>query len=231
MGRVSRGLIILATLVSSLAFQDSTVNRSSPPTPEVYKAHDSRREAAQKATDLLAAMQVSPGDAVADVGAGDGYYSMRLADLVGPQGTVFAEDINDGGAKARVRAFNLRNVEVVKGEIDDPKLPAGRLAAVLIVDSYHHFTNYPAMLEKILNALKPGGRLVIVDYSSREHRTKPRADQLQLHEIDPELVIAEVRQAGFRILKCDDPFAKWTPGMGITRASATDLWLMVAVRP
>jgi predicted methyltransferase len=208
-----------------------TVNRSNLPTPDTYKAHDSLREASQKATDLLAATQVSPGDAVADVGAGDGYYSMRLADLVGPQGTVFAEDINDGGAKARVRAFNLRNVEVVKGEIDDPKLPAGRLAAVLIVDSYHHFTNYPAMLEKILHALKPGGRLVIVDYSSRDHRTKPRADQLPLHEIDPELVMAEVRQAGFRIVKCDDPFAKWTPGVGITRASATDLWLMVAVRP
>jgi hypothetical protein len=87
------------------------------------------------------------------------------------------------------------------------------------------------MLEKIFQALKPGGRLVITDYSFREHRTQPRADQLKLHEIDPDLVRTEAGRSGFEIVKRQDPFVKWKPGVGNTRASATDMWLMVAVRP
>jgi predicted methyltransferase len=227
------GLIVLAAISSSPAFQDSRpANAGNPSTLEDFKAGDVNRETYQKATDLLAALQVSRGDWVADVGAGAGYYSMRLAEMVGPEGRVFAEDISSsamGWLNARVKVFNLRNVEVVKGEIDDPKLPAGRLAAVLIVDSYHHFTNHQAMLEKILHALMPGGRLVIADYSFREHRTQSRADQLKLHEIDPELVRKEVGTAGFEVVKCEDPFVKWRPGVGNTRASATDIWLMTAI--
>jgi predicted methyltransferase len=159
---------------------------------------------------------------------------MRLADLVGDQGRVFAEDISNsamGWLNARVKAFHLLNVGVVKGEADDPKLPADRLAVILIVDSYHHFTNYPAMLDKILHALKPGGRLAIADYSFAGHRSQARADQIKLHEIDPALVRSEVERAGFQVVRCDDPFVKWRPGVGNTRASATDLWLMIAIRP
>jgi hypothetical protein len=63
------------------------------------------------------------------------------------------------------------------------------------------------------------------------YRSLPRADQLKLHEIDPALVRAEIEHAGFQIVRCDDPFVKWRPGVGNTRASATDLWLMLATRP
>jgi predicted methyltransferase len=228
-----RSLAILATLISALQSQDSRpVNPGNPSTNEDFRAIDASREPYQRATDLLAALQITPGDWVADVGAGAGYYSMRLADLVGAGGRVFAEDIAiSSWLNTRLKAFNLHNVEVVKGEADDPKLPADRLAVVLIVDSYHHFTNHPAMLDQILHALKPGGRLAIADYSSTEHRSQTRADQLKIHEIDPALVRAEVEHAGFQVVRCDDPFLKWRPGVGNTRASATDLWLMVAIRP
>ncbi len=205
-----------------------------PPTQEDFKADDATREPFQNATKLLAALQVSRGEWVADVGAGGGYYSMRLSEIVGPEGKVFAEDISDHATpwlKARIDAFHLSNIEIVKGTDIDPKLSVDRLDAVLIVDSYHHFTNYPAMLEQILHALTPGGRLVIADYSSQEHRALPRADQLKLHEIDPELVRKEAAAAGFNVVKVDDPFVKWKPGVGNTRASATDMWLMTAVRP
>ena len=226
------GLIALASITSALMSQESRpVNPGNPSTIEDFGAIDANREPYQRATELLAALQVSAGDWVADVGAGNGYYSMRLAGLVGAEGRVFAEDIAiSTWLNSRSRAFNLHNIEVVKGEADDPKLPAGRLAVVLIVDSYHHFTNYPAMLEKILHELKPGGRLAIADYSSTEHRGLPRADQLKLHEIDSALVRAEVEHAGFQVVRCDDPFVKWRPGVGNTRASATDLWLMLAIR-
>jgi ubiquinone/menaquinone biosynthesis C-methylase UbiE len=132
---------------------------------------------------------------------------MRMSDLVGPDGKVFAEDVTTaamGWLNARAKAFGLRNVETVRGEVDDPKLPPNRFSAAVIVDTYHHFANYQAMLEKILQALKPGGRLVIADYSFGEHRKQTRDAQIKLHEIDPDLVRVEVSRAGFKVVKCDD---------------------------
>jgi len=230
---VSLGLVVLATVIcQSRAFQQaSTVNGTKPATVEDFKGGDESREADQRATDLLYAMVVSPGDWVADVGAGNGYYSMRLSHIVGAEGKVFAEDISDrviDRLHQRVQAFDLRNVEIVRGEVDNPKLPADSLAAVLIVDSYHHFTQYQPMLEQLLHELRPGGRLVIADYSLPVHRTQSRADQLKIHEIDPELVRAEVARAGFQVVKCEDPFVK---DVKTGRIGLVDFWLMVAVRP
>jgi predicted methyltransferase len=229
---VSPGLVWLAAICPSRAFQQaSTASAGLPITPDKFKALDDDREANQRATDLLKAMGVSRGDWVTDVGAGNGYYSMRLSQMVGPEGKVFAEDISDtvmGWLDQRVKAFDLRNVEIVKGEIDNPKLPLDSLAAILIVDAYHHFTQYQAMLGQLFHELKPGGRLVIADYSLPAHRTQSRADQLKIHEIDPELVRAEVAQAGFQAVKCEDPFSQ---GVKTGRIGLVDLWLMVAVRP
>jgi precorrin-6B methylase 2 len=222
----------LGLVLASAPYQQpnsSPATSSSPaPTP------DARFEAYQRATDLLATLQLSKGDWAADVGTGGGYYSMRLSELVGLHGKVFAEDISDSALRAtqqRIENFHLENVEVLKGQVDDPKLPPDRLDAILIVDSYHHFTNPQAMLEKILHSLRPGGRLVIADYSISENRTQPRETQLQHHEIAPEMVRAEVEERGFQVVRLEDPFAKWKDGPGNTRTTPTDLWLIIAVRP
>jgi SAM-dependent methyltransferase len=98
------------------------------------------------------------------------------------------------------------------------------------VDSYHHFEQYQPMLEHILHALKPDGRLVIADYSLREHRTEPRADQLKRHEIDPELVRTEIVREGFDVVKVEDPFVKRAPEAKNSSTGRADLWLMVARR-
>ena len=176
-----------------------------------------------------------PGAIVADLGAGGGYYSMRLSDVVGPTGKVFAEDISEnsmGWLHRRVQVFDLQNVEVVKGEADNPKLPADSFAAVLVVNSYHHFEQYEAMDQQILRMLKPGGRLVIADYSLPAHRAESRADQVKAHEIDANLVREELMRIGFHVLKCDDPFLKrMTDVTNGDRIGAADMWLMVAVRP
>src|SRR5262249_40559990 len=88
--------IVSTTVGSSLAFQDARpANPENPSTLEDYKAADATREPYQNSTGLVAALKVSRGDWVADVGAGGGYYSMRLAEIVGPEGKVFAEDISD----------------------------------------------------------------------------------------------------------------------------------------
>jgi predicted methyltransferase len=118
----------------------------------------------------------------------------------------------------------------VQGTAADPRLPVDRLEAVLVIDTYHHFTNCEAMLRQIRRSLKPGGRLIIADYSFADHRSEPRPEQVKLHEISPELVRAELASAGFQVQECQDPFVKWRRGVGNTRASATDLWLMTAIR-
>jgi predicted methyltransferase len=197
LGIVSLALTGLAAFILSLpAFQQQRpVNAGNPSTLEDFKAGDRNREAQQRATDLLRTLKASAGDWVADVGAGGGYYSMRLSKIVGPRGKVFAEDIWDPAIKRldlRAKLFDLRNVEVVKGEDDNPKLAADSLAGVLVVNAYHHFEKYRPMDEQILNALKAGGRLVIADYSLPAHRQEARADQVKIHEISPDLVRAEL---------------------------------------
>ena len=106
----------------------------------------------------------------------------------------------------RVTLFHLANVELIHGDDDSPKLPQGALAAVLVVNAYHHFEKYRPMCEQILQSLQPGGRLVIADYSLPAYRQKTRADQLKIHEIDPELVRAELSRVGFRVSDLRGPF-------------------------
>lgn len=223
------GLLLLTTTINlSSAFPQQ-------PAPIPFKAQDEDREKYQKPTEVLKSLELSSGDWAADVGAGNGYYAQHMADLVGPTGKVFAEDIADYAIdflRERVKMFDLRNVEIVKGDVDNPKLPSESLAAILITNSYHHFTQYQPMLQQIFRALKPGGRLVIADYSLPEHRNQPRADQLKIHEIDPGLVRAEVGRVGFQVVKCEDPFLKRMPDAKTgDRIAAADMWLMVAVRP
>ena len=208
-------------------------NAGNPTTLDDFKAGDAIREAwDQRAADIVKAVQAAPGDWVADVGAGAGYYSTRLSSVVGPAGKVFAEDISDasiGWLKRRVALFDLPNVEIVKGAADDPKLPAGSLAAVLVVNSYHHFEQYQAMAAQVLSALKPGGRLVIADYSLPAHRAESRVEQLKRHEIDPALVRSELEQAGFEVLQIEDPFLKHMPEFKNAGTIATaDMWLLIA---
>jgi ubiquinone/menaquinone biosynthesis C-methylase UbiE len=233
MPRLSLGFFLFAASIGVLWGwqQDSTPALL---TIERFKEMDRSREQGQRATDMLKALAVSTGDWVADVGAGNGYYSQRLSEVVGPGGKVFAEDISDymmNFLKQRVKLFNLGNVEAVKGDVDDPKLPASSLTAVLVVDSYHHFLQPQPMSERILRALRPGGRLVIADYSLSERRGQSRGDQLKIHEIDPALVRTELERIGFKVLKCEDPFLKRIPELKDTSTGRADLWLMTAVRP
>ncbi|HVO99310.1 MAG TPA: class I SAM-dependent methyltransferase [Bryobacteraceae bacterium] len=166
------------------------------------------------------------------MGAGDGYYSIRMAQLTGPDGRVFAEDIDDiaiSRLNLRLRLFDLANVVVVKGGPEDPNLPQSRLAAVLVLDTYHHFRSCQAMLDNVLHALKPGGRPFIADFSLTEHRSLPRADQLKQHEIAPAFVRAEAVEAGFQVSSIKDPFVNWRPESW--RPNSADMWVMVLVRP
>ena len=173
------------------------------------QADEGQREQWQKVDQIFTAMGVRPGATVADVGAGDGFFTSRLARAVGPDGRVFAVDVDEAALtrlRKRLEDDGIRNVSVVKGTGTDPRLPEGTLDAALIVNAYHEMTRHQEMLSALRTALKVDGRLVIVEPISDARRARSRAEQTKAHEIAPELVLGEARRAGFRIVGLQDPF-------------------------
>ena len=116
---------------------------------------------------LIEMLKLKQGDSVADIGAGTGYFSWRMAKKVGAEGQVYAVDIQPEMLELlgkRMQERGVSNVKPVRGTIDDPKLPESKLDLVLMVDVYHEFSHPYEMLAGISRALKPGGRVVFVEY-------------------------------------------------------------------
>lgn len=158
---------------------------------------DRKRDEWQRPAEVLDALGVKPGHRVADIGSGSGYFTFHLAARVGAEGRVYAVDIDEAAVKkVRKRAEHekLTQVEAIPGESADPHLP-NDLDAVLIVDSYHEFREYEQTMRAVLSALKPGGRLVIIDGEGPAGR--PRTEYHRLHTIPAELVQAEITRSGF----------------------------------
>jgi ubiquinone/menaquinone biosynthesis C-methylase UbiE len=161
------------------------------------------REESQKPRELLTALGVAQGNTVADVGTGVGFMLPYFVEAVGTGGFVYAEDIFPdflAKAQAKIDENGWKNVKTVHGTNKDAKLPPGAIDLALILDAYHHF-DYPAeMLASIHKALKPDGRLVMIDfYRSREHpRMSP--ERLQGHiRLDRDEFAAEIQANGFRL--------------------------------
>ena len=128
------------------------------------------REKEEKPALLIDNLKLEADDVVADIGAGTGYFTFRLAEKV-PEGKVLAVDIQpemleilEQGERER----GLKNVEPILGAVDDPKLPAGEVDLVLMVDSYHEFDHPREMMLAIVAALKPGGRVALVEYRGED---------------------------------------------------------------
>ncbi|UCC72937.1 MAG: class I SAM-dependent methyltransferase [Gemmatimonadota bacterium] len=178
--------------------------------PTELQAQRRNRDDWQRVPDVIAALAIGEGSRVADVGAGSGYFTEHLAAEVGAIGRVFAVDISQRALsqlRRLVEDQGLDNVEVVRGEPDDPKLPERSLDAVLVVDAYHEMTEYQAMLSGMFRALKPGGRLVILDLIP-SNPSQSRDRQTASHELSIALAEQEVREAGFEVLKRDELFAE-----------------------
>ena len=179
--------------------------------------HDTKRDGWQKVDEIFMAMAIKPGSSVADVGAGGGYFTTRLARAVGESGRVYAVDV-DGGAlkrlRTRIEEEKIGNVETVEGATDDVRLAAGSIDAALIVNAYHEMKEHQAMLASIKRALKPGGRLVIVEPVSASRRSATRETQAGNHEIGIEWVKQDAREAGFAQVQLVDPFTTRPEGHG-----------------
>jgi ubiquinone/menaquinone biosynthesis C-methylase UbiE len=160
------------------------------------------RDERQRPRELVLAMGLKRGMAVADVGTGIGYMLPFLSRAVGPSGKVIAEDIfDDYLAAARIVAVNqkLANITFVKGTDKDPSLPASGLDEVLVLDAYHHFDYPEAMLAGIRKALKPDGKLVLVDYY-KTAGAMPNNNALTHIRLNKPEVIKEIEANHFRLV-------------------------------
>jgi precorrin-6B methylase 2 len=184
-------------------------------------------ERQNRVADMLRLLGAKPGSLIADIGAGEGAFTIPIGRAVAPNGRAVAVDISESALnKLRDRAAreNVSNVEVVVGAVDDPHLPAGQLDSVMIHNAYHEMIEHDAMLRQIRAALKPGGRLVVVEPMHDSSRELTREEQVKQHDIAIEIVDDELRAAGFEVLERDDAFVKFTAVPG-------GFWLIVARRP
>lgn len=192
------------------------------------------RDQWQRPSDVFAAMGLGPGSVVADLGAGGGWFTTRLARAVGASGRVYAVDVNPISLRELREALpkELTNIEIVRGEENDPKLPPAQLDAVLVVNAYHEFAEYAAVLAKVREALKPGGRLVLIEPAPRRAEDTTRAAQTRRHTIAMETVEGELTQAGYEIVRKDSSFVSRPTHQESngTLVTPTD-WLLVARRP
>jgi len=158
------------------------------------------RDAWQKPGQVVAALGLDPGDRVADIGAGSGYFSVRLAEAVGREGRVFAVDIQQDlidYLAERASEAGLGQMTPVLGAPDDPKLAAESVDLIFICDVVHHIQDRQPYYAKLAAALRPGGRLAIVDFYKKELPVGPRPEM----KIAREAMIGELEQAGFRLVE------------------------------
>ena len=144
---------------------------------------------------VIRAIGVRRGQVVADVGAGPGFFTLRLARAVGPAGHVYAADPEPAlldVLRRRLARSGAKNVSPVLSLSEDPMLPPGRCDIALIVNAYHHFTDGPAFLRRLKRALGRGGRIVNIDFARRETPVGPPVD----HRVAREEFLRDARRAG-----------------------------------
>jgi predicted methyltransferase len=154
---------------------------------------DPERDAWQKPHEVIRALALEPGAAVADLGAGTGYFAARLANML-PKGTVYAIDIEPAMIKylaERAQREKLANLKPVAGTAGDPHLPA-KVDLILLVDVYHHIEGRERYFRKLAASLKPGGRIAVIDFRLDSPAGPPKAAR-----VAPERVKAELGKAGY----------------------------------
>jgi len=151
----------------------------------------------------LSALQLTAGAVVADVGAGSGYMTAPMAKLVGPSGRVYASDIQPemlALLQQRIVRDKITNIVPVLGTIDDPKLPVNTLDLILMVDVYHEFQQPQRMLRRMHEALKPEGRLVLLEYRKEDPSIPIRPE----HKMSVAEAKLEVEAEGFTLAKVEN---------------------------
>lgn len=194
LSRILRLAVLLSTTAVALSFLAPLLIAQEPGWAE--------RDVWQRPVEVMDALGAKSGSVVADIGAGPGYFTFRLAERVGPQGRVYAEDI----LKDRLDSISERaakehraQITTILGTPDDPRLPIASLDAALIVNAYHEFRDYDAMLQGVFHALKPGGRLAVIDCPADPGQ--PRESYYARHHIPEDFVRGDLTHNGFHVVR------------------------------
>ncbi len=202
-------LILLLTWAPLLAAQEHTHPETGRVPAHILPAERAgillmesrdRLEEPEKTLDLLG---LKDGDIVADLGCGNGYYTLRLAKRVAPSGRVLAVDIQQGmldQLKTRMTEAGITNIEPILGAADDPRLPAAGVNWLLLVDAYHEFSDPQAMLAKIRASLAPGGKVALLEYRKEQDPATISFPIPIDHKMSVDEVMREWTPAGFELV-------------------------------
>ncbi len=211
MKRTLAGLVFSALL--ALGYQGAATKQAAPGTHPVTGRRIAgvmgmagadwlvrpERESEEHPDQALDAMNIKPGMQIADLGVGVGYMTLRMAKRVGPTGRIYGVDLQPGmlaKLQENAKAAGLANIVPVLGEPADPKLAAGSVDMVLMVDVYHEISQPQAMIRKLREALKPDGRLMLLEYRAEDPKVPINPD----HKMTVGQVKAEIEPEGFRLL-------------------------------
>ncbi len=215
---MKRYLLLLTVLVSIHSYaQDSW--------KDVYRESAwKQRDSWQRPEEIIKKLNIKTGDKVADVGCHEGYFTIKLSEKVGAKGTVYAVDVSKDKIeklKNNLDERKITNVNVILGEENNPHLPALALDAVLIVDTYHEMDEHQEILQKIKNALRLGGRLVLCEPISAERKNLSRAEQERKHELGINYALEDLKKEGYKIIFQQESFVDRTVEKG------DKMWIIV----
>ena len=164
--------------------------------PDAWEERHNRKQPPDKVMDAIG---VKSGMVVGEVGAGRGRYVVHMAKRVGPEGKVYANDIDRDALnylRQRCQRDGIGNVITVPGEVSDPKLPEGRLDLIYIISTYHHLDDKIGLMRNIRSSLKPGGTFVIIE-------NEPEKSGWPSHTTPEKVVIAEATESGFELVRIE----------------------------
>jgi arsenite methyltransferase len=197
--------VLLAVLALLLApwVAAQTAHQHHPPesaSADIKVLEDPERDRWQQPERVISALDLKPGDIVADLGAGSGYFTTRLARTVSPRGKVYAVDIDRqllGYIERRAKEEHLQNIQPILADPHDPKLPPSSVDLIFICDTLHHISDRPTYYPLLARALKRGGKLVNIDFHQRPLPIGPPGEM----KISKGAMIEEAQLAGFHLLK------------------------------
>lgn len=158
------------------------------------------RDREEDCNTLLKALKLQPGMTICDMGCGNGFYTLRVAKQIGPTGKVLAVDIQPEMLtllRERAVAEKVKNVQPILGSVIDPELPEASCDLILCVDVYHEFSHPEHMLKAMRTALKPDGKLVLVEFRMEDHRVPIKIE----HKMSKEQILKELPPNGFKLVE------------------------------
>jgi predicted methyltransferase len=214
-------LLVIVLALAPVAF----VAQQAVATLRVLNVIERERDSWQRPDAILMALALEPGQTVVDLGSGAGYFALKIAPRVGPDGHVVAVDLRRQSlaflwVRARLRGY--WTLVVIQGEEANPRLPVGRVVdAVLIANTYHELAEPGAILRTLFTAMRPGARLVVVDRGPRADDAS-RWEAAAHHEVTAAAAVEAIIRQGFRIVSRDDRF--------IDRPGDDDVWWLEVFR-